>query len=61
MCPAHNGYLAERDYGKEVMKRYRRSGSRAREPAPTYSGPVPECYVDDAALAVGVGDRSRRG
>jgi hypothetical protein len=24
MCPAHNGYLAERDYGKELMERYRR-------------------------------------
>ena len=34
MCPVHNGYLAERDYGKEVMERYRRSGSLAREPAP---------------------------
>jgi hypothetical protein len=37
MCPAHNGYLAERDYGKEVMERYRRSGSCAREPAPVYA------------------------
>jgi hypothetical protein len=34
MCPAHNGHLAERDYGNELMERYRRSGSRAREPAP---------------------------
>ncbi len=34
MCPVHNGYLAERDYGKEVMERYRRSADRAREPAP---------------------------
>jgi hypothetical protein len=36
MCRAHNGYLAERDYGKEMVDRYRRSGSRAREPAPIY-------------------------
>jgi len=24
MCRAHNGYFAERDYGKEVMERFRR-------------------------------------
>ena len=36
LCPAHNRYLAERDYGKEVMGRYRRSSSAAREPAPVY-------------------------
>ncbi len=36
MCPTHNGYLAERDYGKEVLDRYRGSG-RAREPAPVYA------------------------
>ena len=31
MCPAHNRYLAEQEYGKEVMESY------AREPAPVYS------------------------
>ena len=36
MCPAHNQYLAERAYGREVMGRYWRSASRAREPAPMY-------------------------
>ena len=36
LCPAHNRYLAERDYGKEVMRRYRRSSRSAREPAPVY-------------------------
>jgi hypothetical protein len=36
ICPAHNVYLAERDYGEEVMARYRRSGSCVREPAPVY-------------------------
>jgi hypothetical protein len=25
MCRAHNVYLAEHDYGREVMARYRRS------------------------------------
>ena len=36
VCPTHNAYLAECDYGKEVMERYRRSAGRAREPAPVY-------------------------
>jgi len=37
---AHNGYYAERDYGKEAMARYRcnrRSGSRVSEPAAVYT------------------------
>jgi hypothetical protein len=37
MCAAHNRYLAERDFGKEMMEQYRRSGSCAREPEPVYS------------------------
>ena len=37
MCPTHNQYLAELVYGKEVMERYRRSSSLAREPGPVYS------------------------
>ena len=37
MCPTHNRYLAECDYGKEVMERYRLSSSVARELAPVYS------------------------
>ncbi len=36
MCPAHNGYHAERDYGKEVMERYRRPPGGVSEPAPIY-------------------------
>jgi hypothetical protein len=36
LCRAHNSYLAERDYGKDVMDRYRRSGSRVSESAPVY-------------------------
>ena len=34
-CRAHNLYQAERDYGEEVMKKYRRNGSRVSEPAPS--------------------------
>lgn len=36
MCHAHNLYLAERDYGKDLMNRYRRSGSSVREEHPEY-------------------------
>ncbi|MGH8545988.1 MAG: HNH endonuclease, partial [Gammaproteobacteria bacterium] len=36
-CRAHNAYFAERDYGKEVMDRYRRSASIVRETSPAYS------------------------
>ena len=37
MCATHNALLAERDYGKEVMGRYRRSGTRVSEAAAVYS------------------------
>ena len=37
MCPTHNRYLAECDYVREVMQRYRLSSSLAREPGPVYS------------------------
>lgn len=37
MCRAHNEYLAERDYGKATMARYRRSGNRVSEAAALYS------------------------
>jgi hypothetical protein len=38
MCKPHNGYLAEREYGKEVMNRYRGNGDCVSEPAPVYDG-----------------------
>jgi hypothetical protein len=37
LCRVHNGYIAERDYGKKVMKRYRRSPSRVSEPTTFYT------------------------
>ena len=37
MCPTHNRYLAECEYGKDVMERYRRSNGLARERGPVYS------------------------
>jgi hypothetical protein len=37
LCKSHNAYLAERDYGKDVMDQYRRSGSRVSESAPVYA------------------------
>jgi len=36
MCKQHNLYMAELDYGKEHMDRYRRSADVVREPSPTY-------------------------
>jgi hypothetical protein len=36
-CRTHNLYLAECDYGKEVIERYRRSPSRVSEPAAVYT------------------------
>ncbi len=40
VCKAHNGYLADRDYGKEVTQRYRikkRSRGGVSEPAAVYT------------------------
>ncbi len=37
LCKVHNAYLAERDYGKEVMDQYRRTGNRVSESAPVYA------------------------
>jgi hypothetical protein len=37
VCKPHNEYLAERDYGKDVMDQYRRSGGRVSESAPVYA------------------------
>ncbi len=34
MCRAHNVYMAELDYGKDKMDRYRRSADCSREPLP---------------------------
>jgi hypothetical protein len=36
-CRAHNLYQAERDYGEEVMKKYRRNGDRVSEAPPVYA------------------------
>jgi len=37
VCRSHNAFLAERDYGKDVMDQYRRSGSRVSESSPVYA------------------------
>jgi hypothetical protein len=36
-CRTHDVYLAEREYGKDVMDRYRPRNGRVSEPEPTYS------------------------
>ena len=35
LCGPHNLYMAEMDYGKEKMERYRRSADRVGEPNPS--------------------------
>jgi hypothetical protein len=40
-CRTHNAYLAEQEYGKHVMDRYRRPVDRVSEPAPWYDA----CYT----------------
>ena len=37
VCKSHNLHLAERDFGKEKMARYRRSGSRVSEAVAAYT------------------------
>lgn len=36
MCKQHNAYLAERDYGKDVMERYRKKANRVSERGELY-------------------------
>ena len=36
MCKQHNAYLAERDYGKDVMEKYRKKGDRVSERGELY-------------------------
>ena len=48
MCRTHNAYLAELDYGKEVMEKYRRRDGRVSETAPRFFGAFP-------LMSVGVG------
>jgi len=38
MCKAHNAHLAELDYGKELMDKYRRRDGRVSEIGPGYFG-----------------------
>lgn len=40
MCRTHNMLMAERDYGKEVMARFRRPGSHFPEPVAPYRPPA---------------------
>ena len=37
LCRTHNCHRAERDYGEELIERYRRSGSRVSEPSAVYT------------------------
>jgi hypothetical protein len=37
LCRAHNAYVAEHDYGKAAMARYRRSGNQISGAPAVYS------------------------
>jgi hypothetical protein len=52
MCHAHNLYLAERDYGKDMINRYRRSGSSVREEPPEYGTGADFVWTPPAHLEV---------
>jgi hypothetical protein len=45
LCGVHNKYMAERDYGKDVMDRYRNSPDRVSEPAAVYSFKIRDTRV----------------
>jgi hypothetical protein len=51
LCKVHNLCLAERDYGKDVMDRFRRRGSRVLEPAPSYGLPLATVDCASATLS----------
>jgi hypothetical protein len=49
----YNAYVAEQEYGKAVMDKYRRRDDRVNEPAPAYS------VQKRRKLALPLEDRSR--
>lgn len=53
LCHAHNRYMAELDYGKDKMDRYRHFPDRAGEPAPSF-----ELRPDAVRLASPAGARA---
>ena len=59
LCRPHNLYMAEMDYGKDKMERYRRSADRVREPKPSFPlfpGRVQESPPLRAALQLATKD-----
>ncbi len=54
MCKRHNTYFAEREYGKDLMKRYRRNGEGVSETAPPYG------TLEPAGVREGSGSRFAR-
>lgn len=70
LCRQHNLYMAELDYGKELMDYYRRSTDQVREPAPSFqlrpdavehwpaSGSVTPPFGESSFAAIAGGRRS---
>jgi hypothetical protein len=50
LCRRHNLYLAERDYGKSVMDKYRKKEGRVSETAPAYGLISDTSHSRDVAL-----------
>ena len=59
LCKIHNGYMAELDYGKDKMDRYRRSADHVREPQPTLQlrldGALRLTHEDNARIEIAIG------
>ena len=53
LCRVHNLYMAEMDYGKDKMERYRRSTDRVREPKPSFQL-FPDRVQESSPLRVAV-------
>jgi hypothetical protein len=50
LCRSHNLHLAERDYGKSVMVKYRKKEGRVSETAPAYGLISDTSHSRDVAL-----------
>jgi len=51
LCKMHNSYLAERDYGKDVMDQYRRRGNGVSESAPVFASAFHSPPEDELRVA----------
>jgi hypothetical protein len=55
LCRAHNAYVAEQDYGKEFMERFKDSDGRVSEPAAQYTSSLVSENLENAFKEVETG------